>query len=535
MKRVRVCRWAVVVLGLFAPVSVRNAFAQSGQASSPPEDLDAYVARAMKTFDVPGIAVAIVKEGKVVITKGYGVRKMGAAVGVDENTLFGIGSNTKAFTAAALATLVDEGKIGWDDPVYERLPGFQMYDPYVSHEMTIRDLLCHRSGMGLGEGDLLFWPHTTYTREDIIYRLRFMKPASSFRSHYAYDNLLYIAAGQILPAVTGKSWEDNIRERILLPLGMKTTTLSNAAFKPGDDYAWPHSKVDGKLQPIDFVNLDNGGPAGSINSSVAEMAKWMLLQLNRGKFVDSDARLFSEKQSREMWSPQTILPTGERPGPLAGLRANFADYGLGWGLRDYHGRKLVGHSGGVAGFVTRVLLVPGENLGVVVLTNAEEGGAFQSIVFHVVDHYLGLPKTDWIAAFKAAEEQGQKEAEETLKKQAASRASDSKPSLALEKYAGVYRDAWYGPVTISMEGGKLMFRLDHTPKAVGEMQHWQFDTFKVHWRDRTIEDAFVTFALKPDGAIDHFTMVAVSPLADFSFDYQDLYLMPEKAAGDGKK
>jgi CubicO group peptidase (beta-lactamase class C family) len=175
--------------------------------SGPPADIDAYVARDMKTFDVPGIAVAIVKDGKVVLAKGYGVRKLRDATPVDENTLFGIGSNTKAFTSAALASLVDAGKICWDDKVYERLKGFEMYDPYVSHEMTIRDLLTHRSGMGLGEGDLLFWPHTTYTRDDIIYRLRFMKPASSFRSHYAYDNLMYIAAGQIIPAVTGKPWE----------------------------------------------------------------------------------------------------------------------------------------------------------------------------------------------------------------------------------------------------------------------------------------------------------------------------------------
>ena len=192
---------------LFALLCAGSTLAQN----TPPADLDAYVARVMKTFDVPGLSVAIVKDGKVALAKGYGVRKLGDATPVDADTLFGIGSNTKAFTTAALATLVDAGKISWDDPVYQRLPGFQMFDPYVSHEMTIRDLLTHRSGMGLGEGDLLFWPHSTYTREDIIYRLRFMKPASSFRSHYAYDNLLYMTAGQIIPAVTGTSWDDYVR------------------------------------------------------------------------------------------------------------------------------------------------------------------------------------------------------------------------------------------------------------------------------------------------------------------------------------
>ena len=506
-------------------------FAQTG----PPADLDAYVGRAMQTFEVPGISIAIVKDGRVALAKGYGVRKLGRPTPVDENTLFGIGSNTKAFTSAALAALVDEGKISWDDPVYERLPGFQMYDPYVSHEMTIRDLLTHRSGMGLGEGDLLFWPHTTYSRDDIIYRLRFMKPASSFRSHFAYDNLMYIAAGQIVAKVSGKSWEDYVRERILIPLGMTSTNLSNANWKAGENYASPHSQVDGKLQPIDFVPLDNAAPAGSIKSSAAEMAKWLLLQLNRGKFPDREGRLFTEQRSKEMWSPETILPIDEPPKPLAALKTHFYDYGLGWFLSDYHGRKIVGHTGGVAGFVSMVRLIPEENLGIVVLTNAEQGGAFSSITYHIIDHYLNLPATDWTAAFKAAHDEQEQHAADVMKQQATSRAVNSKPSLPLEKYEGVYKDPWYGPVTIRMEGGKLVFSLDHTPKAVSDLEPWQYDTFKAHWRDRTIEDAFLTFALKSDGTIDHFTMVPVSPLADFSFDYQDLYFTPVVTDAGEKK
>ena len=491
-----------------------------------PADLDSYVANSMKTFGVPGMAVAIVKDGKVVVSKGYGVRKLGDPTPVDEYTMFGIGSNTKAFTTAALAGLVDAGKLSWDDPVYQRLPGFVMYDPYVSHEMTIRDLLTHRSGMGLGEGDLLFWPHSTYTREEIIYKLRFMKPASSFRSHYAYDNLLYMTAGQIIPAVTGTSWDDYIRQHIFAPLGMNNSNVSNAAFKPGDDYAFPHERVDGKLQVIHFEVLDNAGPAGSINSCAAEMAKWVQLQLNHGKFVDHEGRLFSEQQSKEMWSPQTILPIGNPPQPLAGLKANFADYALGWALRDYRGRKLVGHTGGVAGFVSRVMLVPEENLGVVVLTNAEEGGAFDSILYHVLDHYFGLPPTDWISAYKSLKETQEKDAAEGMKKAEGARAADSKPSLHVEQYAGTYNDAWYGPITIRQDNGGLVITFDHTPSMIGDLQHWQYDTFKAHWRDRTIEDAFVTFSLKPDGSIDSARMAAVSPLADFSFDYQDLLLKP---------
>jgi CubicO group peptidase (beta-lactamase class C family) len=513
---------AVVFLAL---TLVCSSWAQS-TSTAPPADLDAYVASSMKTFEVPGMAVAIVKDGKIAMAKGYGVRKLGDPTPVDEFTLFGIGSNTKAFTTAALATLVDEGKLSWDDPVYQHLPGFVMYDPYVSHEMTIRDLLTHRSGMGLGEGDLLFWPHSTYSREEIIYKLRFMKPASSFRNHYAYDNLLYMTAGQIIPVVTGTSWDDYIRQRIFTPLGMNHSNVTNANIKPEDNVAFPHSRMEGKLQVIPFEVLDNAGPAGAINSCAGDMAKWVQLQLNRGKFPERNGRLFGEQRSQEMWSPQTIVPISDPPPALAGLKANFEDYALGWGLRDYHGRKLVGHTGGVGGFVSRVMLVPDENLGVVVLTNAEEAGAFDSILFHILDYYFHFPPTDWISAFKSRKDSEEKDAAETMKKAEATRAADSKPSLPLEKYAGVYNDAWYGPITIRMENGGLVMTFDHTPTMIGDLQPWQHDTFKAHWRARTIEDAFVTFALNPDGSIDNARMAAVSPLADFSFDYQDLLLKP---------
>jgi CubicO group peptidase (beta-lactamase class C family) len=514
-------------LVIFAVVVIVSAsYAQSPDSGAPPADLDSYVASSMKAFDVPGIAVAVVKDGKVVVAKGYGLRKLGESTPVDQFTMFAIGSNTKAFTSAALATLVDAGKLSWDDPVYQRLPGFVMYDPYVSHEMTIRDLLTHRSGMGLGEGDLLFWPQSTYTRNDIIYKLRFMKSKSSFRSHYAYDNLLYMTAGQIIPAVTGVSWDDYIREHIFTPLGMNHSVVSNKDFKPGDDYSAPHGRVDGKLQVLPLEDLDNVGPAGSINSSAADMAKWVELQLNRGKFPDREGRLFSEDRSKDLWSPQTILPVNDPPAPLAALKAKFADYGLGWVLRDYHGRKLVGHTGGVGGFVSRVMLVPEENLGVVILTNAEEDGAFDSILYHVLDYYFHVPPTDWVAAFKSAENAEGKDAAEAIKKAAAARDANSKPSLPLEKYAGTYNDAWYGPITIRYENGGLVITFDHTPTMIGDLLHWQHDTFKAHWRVRTIEDAFITFSLNPDASIDSAKMAAVSPLADFSFDYQDLLLKP---------
>ena len=472
----------------------------------PPADLDAYVGHTMKVFEVPGMAIAVVTDGKVVLLKGYGLRELGKPAAVDENTLFGIGSNTKAFTAAALATLVDEGRISWDDPVYERLKGFEMYDPYVSKEMRIRDLLCHRSGLGLGQGDLMFWPHTTFTRDDVVYRLRYLKPKTSFRTVYAYSNLMFVTAGQVAAEVSGESWDDYLRERIFLPLGMKNTNTSVRAFKAGDDWATPHSKVEGKLQPISPEILDNAGPAGSINSSVADMSKWVLLQLNRGKIPGAETRIFSERASEEMWTQQMVVAVPHAPQEIKNLQAHFAGYGLGWALRDYKGRKLVSHSGGVAGYVTRVMLVPEENLGVVILTNAEEDLAFESVLYHLLDSYLGGPTQDYVAAFKAIEDQQHKEADEIMSKATQARATESKPSLPLEKYAGDYSDPWYGKVTIRPENGGLLLNFERTEKGLADLQHWQYDTFKAHWRDRIVEDAFVTFALKPDGTIDHFTI-----------------------------
>jgi hypothetical protein len=248
--------------------------------------------------------------------------------------------------------------------------------------------------------------------------------------------------------------------------------------------------------------------------------------LNHGKIPGSETRIFSEKSSREMWAQQMVVPINAAPPEWQIQQRNFSGYGMGWGLRDYKGRKLVGHSGGVAGYVTRVMLVPEENLGVVILTNAEEGSAFEAVLDHILDSYLGGVTIDYIAVFKAMDDKSRKDADETMKKATTARAAESKSSLPLEKYVGDYSDPWYGKVTIRQETGALLLNFERTEKGLADLQSWQYDTFKAHWRDRTVEDAFVTFTLKPDGAIDHFTMVAVSPLADFSFDYQDLYFTP---------
>jgi hypothetical protein len=271
--------------------------------------------------------------------------------------------------------------------------------------------------------------------------------------------------------------------------------------------------------------MDNAAPAGAISSSVSDLSKWLQLQLNHGKLSDG-TQIFSEKRSNEMWSPATIVPIGDQPKPLAALKPNFANYGLGWFLRDYHGRKLVYHTGGLTGQVSKTLLIPEEKLGIVVLTNQESSGAFESIIYHLLDYYLQLPNTDWIAAFKEARDIREKEAAETENKMKLLRVASSHPSLELPQYTGDYRDAWYGLSTIKFESGGLVMSFSHTPSMVGDLKHWQHDTFVAHWRDKTITDAYITFALKPDGSVDNVKMEPVSPLADFSFDFQDLYLTP---------
>ena len=491
-------------------------------------NLDQVVEHARKEFEVPGIAVAIVKDGKVVLAKGYGVRKLGESGPVTPQSLFPIASNTKAFTTAALAMLVDEGKIRWDDRVIDHVPGFRMYDPYVTREMMVRDLLVHRSGLGLGAGDLMFWPSTDLAPDEIVRRIRFLQPATSFRSRYAYDNILYLVPGQIIQAVTGKRWDEFMTERIFVPLGMSRTNLDAHSLDTDSDAATPHARANGKVVPM--AHADHVlTPGGSAISSVADLAKWVIVQLNQGELPDR-RRLFSAAQSKELWSPQTILPIGDlpagAPAALEAMQPNFNAYGLGWMLRDYRGKKLVYHTGTLMGCVSRVTMLPDLKLGIVVLTNQEEAGAHAAITWTVLDHYLGAPPTDWVTAFRDLAMVEAAEGEAEVKK-AGKRNADSRPSLPLASYAGRYRDPWYGDVTIEEHAGKLTMSFTHTRQLVGELEHWQYDTFVARWRDRTLDaDAFVTFSLGSDGAIEAVKMAPVSPLTDFSYDFQDLTLRP---------
>jgi CubicO group peptidase (beta-lactamase class C family) len=488
------------------------------------KDFDAYVARGLQVLRTPGAAIAVVKDGRILFAKGYGVRTLGDAARVDAHTLFQIASNTKAFTTAALAMLADDGKLSWDDPVTRLLPGFQLYDPYVTRELTVRDLVTHRSGLGLGAGDLL-WFHSSYNRGEVAYRIRFAKPASSFRSAYAYDNVLYIVAGEIFPTVAAQSWDDFVKNRIFTPLGMTESGTTTAFFTSSRNTATPHAVEDGKLQAVPLDSVDNISPAGGIASNVTDLARWLVCRLDSGRYAGG--RLFSERQAREMWSGQTILPIAEPSPPLAALRANFAEYGLGWRLRDYRGRKVVSHTGGLAGMSSQITLVPAEKLGLVILTNSESD-LMAALTYRLLDDLLGAPRPrgDWVAAFAQDAQIARARADSTLKAARAGRDSASQPSLSLARYAGSYRDDLYGDASVVLENGRLVLRFGRSPAFVGDLEHWQYDTFIARWRTQHLEDAYVTFALNPDGSIDRFQMAAVSPLADFSFDYQDLLFRP---------
>jgi CubicO group peptidase (beta-lactamase class C family) len=501
---------------------------------------DAVVAQVRRTFEVPGVAVALVKDGQVVLERGYGVRELGKPAQVDAHTLFAIASNTKAFTATALNMLQEDGRLKLTDRVIDHLPWFRMSDPYVTFHMRVRDLLAHRSGLGLGAGDLLYWPTTTYTTREVAERLKDVPLAGGFREQYAYDNILFGVAQLVVEQAAGQSFKQFLQQRIWQPLGMAETRYNSDDLAAGDDVAIGHAKYDFKdLRPIPTpTSWRNVSGAGGIYSSAHDMARWMRLQLAGGELPDGGGkRLFSAATQRQMWTMLTPIPVPPPAVPaLAPAVPNFLGYAQGWQLSDYAGHKLVWHTGGWPGQVSRLTLVPERGIGIVVLTNAESGAAFNAITYAALDLLLGRAPYDWVAAYAAAQAKAQGNAEADWNKHLAARDAASTPSLPLAKYAGTYRDPWYGDVQIRLAGKQLQMQFAHTPDLAGTLSHWQHDTFLVRWRDRSLNaDAFVSFALDPDGRIREVRMQPVSPLTDFSFDFQDLRLVPVAAAAPGAR
>ena len=508
-------------------------------SAAPPSDLDARVEAVIREHGVPGMAVAIVEKGQVVHAKGYGVRKLGATDRVDADTVFPTGSTGKAVTTAALAILVDQKKIGWDDKVIDHLPGFQMYDPWVTREITIRDLLVHRSGLGLGAGDLLFVPRSSLSRAESVRRLRYIKPATSFRSGYAYDNILYMVAGQLIEQVSGQTWEAFVRDQIFKPAGMRVSTADDKDHFATANRVHPHARMDGGFRGIGTQEvLDergilgrNAAPAGGLSSSANDMGRWLAIQLAHGALPGTNGqRLFSEEASREMWTPQVLIPITQYPAPIAEATPQFSSYALGWDVQDYRGAKIISHGGAVFGVQTLVVLIPDRQVGFSLQINSEDGVVLRGLGNELLDHYLSAPKRDWVADF-ASFKKGRVAQAQLALASVKHKTSVSKPSLALPAYAGRYSDPWYGPMAIDFKAGKLRIDFKQTPNMAGNLEHFQYDTFVARWDDRTIEPAYVTFALDAKGGIERITMKPYSPLADFSYDYQDLLFTPQATDG----
>jgi CubicO group peptidase (beta-lactamase class C family) len=459
----------------------------------------------LKEWEVPGVAIAIVKDDKIVMAKGYGTRELGKSLPVDERTLFAIGSSSKAFTAAGIAMLVDEGRVKWDDPVTKHLPGFQLFDPYATRELTVSDLLTHRSG--LTRGDML-WYASDKDRAEILQRIRYLKPSWSLRARFGYQNVMFLAAGEIIASLSKKTWDDFTRERIFVPLGMKDSSTSIRAFANSNNVATPHARVEEKVKPVAWRNIDNIAPAGSINSNVVDMAQW--LRLNLGGGVYQDKRLLSTGAMKEMQSPQTVI---RLEGPMERLypNAHFLNYGLGWFLSDYRGRKLVEHGGAIDGMRSAVAMIPEEKLGVVILTNLNGSILPQALAYKVFDLYLGAPNKDWTAELLKTTKALEEQAKTAEKKAEDERVKGTSPSLSVDRYAGSYQSEMYGDAKIEVDNGKLVARFG--PNFNGDLEHWHYDTFRVKWRDPMQGKGFISFRLNSQGKIDG---LSIEGLSDFT-------------------
>jgi CubicO group peptidase (beta-lactamase class C family) len=501
-------------------------------SAEPPAGFAERVESLRTNLGVPGATVAIVENGETTFARGFGVRDLTAPGAVDADTLFATGSTGKAFTVAALAVLVDQGRIGWDDKVIDHMPDFRMHDPWVTREMTIRDLLVHRSGLGLGAGDLLFVPRSDLSREETMRRLRHIRPATSFRSGYAYDNVLYMVAGQLIEEVSGRTWEQFVRENVLRRIGMNRATVDDASLIADRNRARPHARLNGAIRGVgDQVPLDdssnispNAAPAGGLAISANDMTRWLSAQLARGALPDG-SRLFSEAQSREMWTPVVIQPISPFPEPLSAATPMFSTYALGWEVEEYRGARLVWHGGAVFGSLAAVVLLPDRNVGFYIAVNSEEGEMVRGLMYELLDHYLGLPRGRWPEDLHAFRRDRSAAAIAALQAPAAQPARVG-PSLPIGRYAGDYADPWYGTIEVRERDGRLNVAFPHTPGLTATLDHWQYETFKTRFNDPGMEPAYVTFQLDAQGRVDRIMMRAVSPLADFSFDYHDLLFTP---------
>lgn len=509
-----------VFIALFLIISNMAMFAQLTN-----EQVDSLVNNAMETFKVAGSAVAIVKDGKIIYEKGFGVTSKATNQTVNEHTNFAIASNSKAFTTAALALLVEEGKINWTDKVITHIPEFTMYNPYVQQNFNIQDLLTHRSGLGLGMGDLMFFPDgSDFTIDDLLSSFQYFKPVSAFRTKWDYDNLLYLVAGELIARKTGMTWEEFIKTRIFDPLGMDHSFPALNYITDKSNLASPHSTTSGSFKVLpDYQEMINGA-AGGIYANVNDLCQWMLLQLNKGKFGDNlEKNLFKESTQQEIWKIHTTTNVNRNPR----YNSHFAGYGLGWDLTDKKGNMVVSHTGGLPGMLSKTLLIPDLNLGIVVLTNTEPGGSglFYAVSASIEDSYLGLDDFQWTDKLSKYLKSKEDKGDEVTKKVWETVEVNKKTIIYESKYIGVYKDSWFGNMEVFKKGNQLWMKSHRSPKLNGPMYFYNANTFAVKWEYQDMNcDAFAMFSLDENGKGQSIKMKGISPNIDFSFDFHDLDL-----------
>jgi len=469
-----------------------------GRTGTAPKGFDAYAEKALRDWRAPGAAIAVVKNDSVVFARGYGVRELGKPDPVDANTIFGIASTTKAFTAGALGILVDEKKVSWDAPVTKYLPWFQIEGPYITREVTVRDLLTHRTG--LPRGDRL-WYASGFSRTEVLHRVRRLEPNWSFRSRYGYQNIMFMAAGEVAAAAGGTSWDDLVREKIFTPLGMTRTTTTIRALPAMQDVSMPHELRNDTVYVIPWRNMDNLGPAGSMNSSANDLAQWLRMQLHDGVYAGK--RVMSDSVVEEMHTPQTVIRMSDENRKLYD-DTHFMAYGLGWSLRDYHGRLLVTHGGVIDGMRTEIGMAPEDSLAIVVLANLDGTNLPTALLYRALDAYMGAPERDWSKLLLDARDKSEARSDSTRRAFEADRVANTRPSLPLGSYAGVYSDSMYEDIEVKYDGKSLVATMG--PSYTGDLSHWHFDTFKVTWRDPSLGSSYFTFVLGPDGKVTDLEM-----------------------------
>ncbi len=487
-RRIFPARPVLLLLALLLP------FAAPAQ-TAPPQELDGieeFVERGMRDWGIPGLAVSVVKDDRLVWARGFGVRRLGHPEPVDAHTLFNVASVSKAFNAAALGILVDEGRLQWDDRVIDHIPGFRLHDPVATADATVRDLLAHRVGLGRLSGNRIRWI-SARPRAEQIERLRHLPLEQPFRAGWVYSNELYMVSGEIVPALTGIGWEDFVRQRLFVPLKMERSLGAFAQLVPGGNVAWPHQEIDGVVVEIAPRGFDAVGPAASVHSTATEIAQWMRLHLGATPGTVDGVRILAPETLREMHTAQS-LPGHRAFQPLSA-------YGLGWNLGSYEGRAISQHTGAVDGINSLLLLVPEEGLGIFVTANNHNGFA-TALARTIIDRYIGNAGPDWHATSHAAYLARKAKVQAERDAIHAARIRGTRPGGPLAAFAGRFDDALYADAEVRVENGGLVLQLWGDPLQVADLEHWHHDTFRAVWRNRAMREEFVWFTRGQDGRYD---------------------------------